>query len=166
VSSGRATLARTTSLKIFCDQLQHTQQNLACLEQEIGSLLEQDPGVKGLQGIREFGPKTMAVLRAELGDVERFSRCDQVIAYAGLDITMKESGKWRGQRKLVLARQWETQEDFVSGRCPLCSAGGISLWRLLSSPGSARCEEVCGAHRRDAQAACGDLSSLENPGGI
>ncbi len=100
VSSGRATMARTTSLKILCDQLQHTQQNLSCLEQEIDSLLEQDPGVKGLQGIREFGPKTIAVLRAELGDVERFSRCDQVIAYAGLDITIKESGKWRGQRKL------------------------------------------------------------------
>ena len=100
VSSGRATMARTTSLKILCNQLQHTQQNLACLEQEIDSLLEQDPGVKGLQGIREFGPKTIAVLRAELGDVERFSRCDQAIAYAGLDITIKESGKWRGQRKL------------------------------------------------------------------
>ena len=100
VSSGRAPAARTTSLKILCDQLAHTQQNLAELEREIDALLEQDPGAKALQGVQEFGAKTIAVLRAELGDVERFARCEQVIAYAGLDVTVKESGKWRGKRKL------------------------------------------------------------------
>jgi transposase len=67
-------------LKILCNQLQHTRQHLAHLEREIDSLLEQDPRTKGLQGVREFGHKTSAVLRAELGDVERFSRCDQAIA--------------------------------------------------------------------------------------
>jgi len=100
VSSGRASTARATSLKILGNQLQHTRQNLARLEREIDALLEQDPSAKGIQGVQEFGPKTSAVLRAELGDVERFARCDQAIAYAGLDITIKESGKWRGQRKL------------------------------------------------------------------
>jgi transposase len=100
VSSGRAMPARTTSLKILCDQLAHTQQNLAHLEKEIDTLIAGDPGAQGLQRVQEFGPKTIAVLRAELGDVQRFSRCDQVIAYAGLDITIKDSGKWRGQRKL------------------------------------------------------------------
>lgn len=100
VSSGRASTARAMSLKILCNQLHHTRQNLAQLEREIDALLEQDSGTKGLQGVQEFGTKTSAVLRAELGDVERFARCDQAIAYAGLDITIKESGKWRGQRKL------------------------------------------------------------------
>jgi len=61
------------SLKILCSQLQHTRQNLARLEEEMDTLLERDPGMKGIQGVREFGPKTRAVLRAELGDVERFS---------------------------------------------------------------------------------------------
>lgn len=100
ISSGRATSARASSLKILCDQLQHTQQNLLQLEREIDALLEQDPGAKGLRGVPEFGTKTVAVLRAELGDVERFARCEQAIAYVGLDITIKDSGKWRGQRKL------------------------------------------------------------------
>lgn len=100
VSSGRASTARAMSLKILCNQLQHTRQNLAQLEHEIDALLALDAGTKGLQGVPEFGSKTSAVLRAELGDVERFSRCDQAIAYAGLDITIKDSGKWRGQRKL------------------------------------------------------------------
>ena len=42
----------------------------------------------------------MAVLRAELGDVQRFSRTDEVIAYGGMDIEIKESGLWKGKAKL------------------------------------------------------------------
>jgi len=42
----------------------------------------------------------VAVLRAELGDVQRFSRTDEVIAYGGMDIEIKESGLWKGKAKL------------------------------------------------------------------
>jgi transposase len=100
VSNGLAVAARATSLNILCDQLEHTQANMMQLEKEIDKLLETDAGVKGLQSVPEFGRKTVAVLRAELGDVARFERTDQVVAYAGLDIEVKESGKWKGQAKL------------------------------------------------------------------
>jgi transposase len=42
----------------------------------------------------------VAVLLAELGAVTRFQRLDQVVAYVGMDIQIKQSGKWRGQAKL------------------------------------------------------------------
>jgi transposase len=100
VSSGMATSARSLSLKILCDQLEHTQANLAQLQGEIDKLLDTDTGAKGLQSVPEFGHKTVAVLRAELGDVHRFQRTDQVVAYAGLDLEVKQSGKWKGQTKL------------------------------------------------------------------
>jgi transposase len=100
VSSGRARAGRSTSLRILCDQLERTQANLARLNTEIEQLLKTDPGVKGLQQVPEFGPKTLAVLRAELGDVQRFSRTDEVIAYGGMDIQIKESGLWKGKAKL------------------------------------------------------------------
>ena len=32
--------------------------------------------------------------------MERFQRSAQVVAYAGLDVTVRESGKYKGQRKL------------------------------------------------------------------
>jgi len=99
-SSGRAVAGRSMSLRILCDQLEHTQANLARLEAEIEQLLTNDPGVKGIQQVPEFGPKTVAVLRAELGDVERFARTDEVIAYGGMDIEIKESGLWKGKAKL------------------------------------------------------------------
>ena len=43
---------------------------------------------------------SVAVLRAELGDVQRFARTDEVIAYSGMDIEIKESGVWKGRAKL------------------------------------------------------------------
>jgi transposase len=95
-----AQAGRATSLRILCDQLAHTQTNLAQLEATLGQLLTDDTGAGGLRSVPEFGTKTQAVLRAELGDVTRFERSDQVVAYAGLDITVRQSGKWRGQRKL------------------------------------------------------------------
>jgi transposase len=35
-----------------------------------------------------------------LGDVTRFQRVDQVVAYVGLDLQVRQSGKWKGQVKL------------------------------------------------------------------
>jgi transposase len=100
VSSGVALSARSTSLKILCDQLDHTQVNLLQLEQELENLLKTDSGAKGLQSVPEFAGKTVAILRAELGDVDRFACSNQAVAYAGLDIEVKESGKWKGETKL------------------------------------------------------------------
>lgn len=87
-------MGRICILQILCDQLEHTQANLARLEAEIEQLLTSDPGVKGVQQIPEFGSKTVAVLRAELGNMQRFTRIDEIIAYGRMDIEIKESGKW------------------------------------------------------------------------
>jgi len=95
-----AVAARGRSLAILADQLAHTQANIEELEREIDALVQQDGGTTGLQSCPDFGPKTVAVLRAELGEVERFQRSEHVVAYAGLDVTVRESGKWKGQRKL------------------------------------------------------------------
>jgi len=99
-SSGRALSGRASSLRILCDQLEHTQANRQRLEEELEQLITMDPETKGLRQMPELGPKTVAVLRAELGEVKRFARTDQAIAYAGMDVEIKESGQWKGQAKL------------------------------------------------------------------
>jgi hypothetical protein len=100
VASGVARSARERSLQILCDQLRYTQEHLVALEAEVAALLRTDEGATGLQSVPEFGPKTVAVLRAELGEVARFAGSDQAVAYVGLDVRVRESGKWRGQRKV------------------------------------------------------------------
>ena len=100
ISSGRALTGRGSHLRILCDQLEHTQANLNRLEGELERLITTDPGTKGLRQMPELGPKTVAVVRAELGEVNRFTRTDQAVAYAGMDIEIKESGKFKGKAKL------------------------------------------------------------------
>jgi transposase len=87
-------------LQILIDQVLQTQAHLGELERDIAGLIERDESVAGLQSVPEFGAETVAVLRAELGDVARFKGSAQVVAYAGLDVTVRESGKWKGRRKL------------------------------------------------------------------
>jgi hypothetical protein len=56
-----AAAERSASLRVLCDQLEHTQANLARLQAEIEQLIAHDPGVTGLQQIPGFGTKTVAV---------------------------------------------------------------------------------------------------------
>ena len=100
VSPGLAQRARSKSMQIVCVQLQQTRENLAQVEAELEQLQEQDIGSQRLSGVPEFGGKTVAVLRAELGDVARFQRIDQAVASAGLDLAIRTSGQWQGQAKL------------------------------------------------------------------
>lgn len=99
-ASGIARVAREQALRILCSQLTQTQANLAALEAELARLVIQDAAAQTLSAVPEFGPTTVAVLRGELGEVGRFSRGDQVVAYAGLDVRVRQSGKWKGQQKL------------------------------------------------------------------
>src|SRR5260370_33794802 len=48
-SSGRALRGRANSLRILCDQLEHTQANLNRLEEELEQLITTDPDTKGLR---------------------------------------------------------------------------------------------------------------------
>jgi transposase len=75
-------------------------ENLEQLQREIDQVLDQDLKATGLLSVPEFGSTTGAVLRAELGDLARSTHIDQVFAYVGLDLQVKQSGKWKGQTKL------------------------------------------------------------------
>jgi len=99
-SSGLATTARATSLKLFCAQLDHPQANLAHWERELDHLLQTATELTGLSSVPEFGLKTRAVWRAALGAIERFERLDPVVASAGRALELTESGQWNGPAKL------------------------------------------------------------------
>src|SRR5260370_1923513 len=62
ISSGVAVAARSSSLRILCDQLDHTQKNLEQLQREIAQLLDQDPKSTGLLVCPGFGPPACAGL--------------------------------------------------------------------------------------------------------
>ena len=71
-SSGRAMEGRSLSLVILCQQLLALNTHLATLETRLAEWLAEDEAAQRLEAVPGFGSKTVAVLRAELGDVSRF----------------------------------------------------------------------------------------------
>lgn len=55
---------------------------------------------KILQSIKGVGPNTAASFLAEVGKVEDFPSCKKLIAFAGLDPSLHQSGKFVGQSKI------------------------------------------------------------------
>jgi len=92
----RAVVVRTVALHLLD---LHTR--IAELEAALVELLRADPPSQQLQAqVPGLGPLWTATIRAELGDVSRFARVDQLVAYAGLEPRPHESGRLAGQRHL------------------------------------------------------------------
>jgi transposase len=94
---------------VFKLEIQHHLQQLDLLEKqlsEINTKLEelvarQDNYLTTITGI---GPVTAAVLLGEIGDINRFDRPNQVLAYAGLDASVHQSGDFTGTKNKLSKR--------------------------------------------------------------
>ncbi len=99
-ASTRAVAARALVVQTFARQLRELQPHIDALEAAIAALLEEDePGGRLLE-VPGIGPIHAATIRAELGDVSRFTTVDQAVAYAGLEPRIRQSGAFVGQAKL------------------------------------------------------------------
>ena len=99
-ASSRAVAARSLVVRTFVGQVLHLHTQIAELEVAMQEVLRDDADSRRLQGIPGIGPQGAATIRAELGDVMRFSRVDAVVAYAGLDPRTCQSGAFVGQKHL------------------------------------------------------------------
>ena len=99
-ASTRAVSARALVVQTFARQLRELQPHIAELEAAIAAVLAQDEPGGRLREIPGIGPIHAATIRAELGDVARFTTVDQVVAYAGLEPRVRQSGAFVGQAKL------------------------------------------------------------------
>ncbi len=99
-ASTRAVAARSLVVRTLCLHLLDLCTRLAELEAAIAAVVAADDETGRLQQIPGIGPQNAATIRAELGDVSRFSRVEQVIAYAGLEPRTQDSGCSAGQKLL------------------------------------------------------------------
>jgi transposase len=99
-ASTRAVAARSLVVRTFAQQMLHLHSQITALETAIQVLLDEDPDGQRLQQIPGIGPHGAATIRAELGEMTRFSRVDEVVAYAGLDPRTHQSGAFVGQKRL------------------------------------------------------------------
>ncbi len=100
-ASTRAVAARAVVVRPLALHLLDLHARVAELEAALAELLRIDPPSQRLQGqIPGLGLVWTATIRAEVGDISRFGRVDQLVAYAGLEPRTHDSGRLAGQRRL------------------------------------------------------------------
>jgi transposase len=92
--------ARGVVVRTLAVHLLDRQARLDELAAALADLLRDDADGRRLQQIPGIGPQHAATIRAELGDIARFSRVDQVIADAGREPRGHNSGRFVGQTPL------------------------------------------------------------------
>jgi transposase len=82
-------------LKILIEQIEFTEQQIDQIEKKIEVQLKKINSV--IQTIPGVGPATGAIILGEIGDINRFSNPKKLVAFAGIDPTMYQSGNYSGQ---------------------------------------------------------------------
>jgi transposase len=126
-ASTPAVAARSLVARMLAQQLQELAVHLTAVEAASAELLKDDADGQRLQEIPGIGPHTAATIRAQLGDVRRFGRVDEVVAYAGRDPRTRQSGAFLGQQQLSkrgpgALRHALYLAAFVAARC-------VPAWR-------------------------------------
>src|SRR5690625_435805 len=103
-------------LKLLMAQIEFIEEQIHALEDAIEAILEElranenaaDALPQGvhhvIQTIPGIGPVLAAAIIGEVGDIHRFSNARKLVAFAGLDATVRASGKFVGTRNRMSKR--------------------------------------------------------------
>ena len=89
-------------IKQLMEQIVFLENQLSELEDQIAMLLhETNQYITTISGI---GDALGAIIVSEIGDINRFERPNQLVAFAGLDVTVKQSGEFTGTKNKISKR--------------------------------------------------------------
>lgn len=92
------------SLNMYIDLLQAYRLQLSTLEREIDELAAQLKEYELLQSIPGIGEKIAATIISEIGEIDRFNHPKKLVAFAGLDPSVFESGRFKGTKNHITKR--------------------------------------------------------------
>lgn len=95
---------RFTCIEIYATILQEVNKQLAELETQIGAYAVDVPAVELLATIPGVGPKISTTLAGEIGDIDWFSNAKQLVAFLGIDPSVRQSGKFVGTKNRLTKR--------------------------------------------------------------
>lgn len=79
-------------IKLLIEQISFIDEQVSSVENEINTIMEKiNSPITTIPGI---GPVTGAVILGEIGDISRFSNPSKLVAYAGIDATVSQSGDY------------------------------------------------------------------------
>lgn len=89
-------------IKQLIAQISFIEEQIEDLEHELNELLSSlNSPITSIPGI---GPVTGAIILSELGDISRFSDPSKIVAFAGLDASVNESGNFAGTQNHISKR--------------------------------------------------------------
>ena len=80
------------------------QKHLSTLEREIDALAKDIEEYKIIQSIPGIGRKIAATIISEIGEIERFYHPKKLVAFAGIDPSIFESGRFKGKVNRITKR--------------------------------------------------------------
>lgn len=97
-----ATEALVMEIKSILSTIEHLQNQVSKLDEKIAVLLRSlGTTIETIPGI---GPVLGAIIVSEIGDINRFSHASKLVAYAGIDPTLKQSGEFNATKNRMSKR--------------------------------------------------------------
>ena len=97
-----ATEALVMEIKSILATIEHLQNQVSKLDEKIAVLLRSlGTTIETIPGI---GPVLGAIIVSEIGDINRFSHASKLVAYAGIDPTVKQSGEFNATKNRMSKR--------------------------------------------------------------
>ncbi len=102
--------AFTLQLRLLLEQIEFIQEQINVIEEAINQVMEEmrldenTPYRHVLETIPGIGPVLAASIIGEIGDINRFRNAKALVAFAGLEATVKASGQFEGTRNRLSKR--------------------------------------------------------------
>jgi transposase len=97
-----ATDAFAFQIRTLIEQIDYTESQVDKIDQQIKQQLEKINSV--ILSIPGVGPATGAIILGEIGDIDRFSNPKKLVAFAGIDPTVMQSGNYTGSHNRLSKR--------------------------------------------------------------
>lgn len=97
-----ATDAFSFQIRILIEQIDYTECQIDKIDQQIKQQLDKINSV--ILSIPGVGPATGAIILGEIGDINRFANPKKLVAFAGIDPTVMQSGNYTGTHNRLSKR--------------------------------------------------------------
>lgn len=91
-------------LNLYINIIENFQQQLLSLEKDIENVANDIPQYEWLLSISGVGPILAATVLGEIGDFSVFTNPKQLVAFAGIDPSVRQSGKFKGSKNKMSKR--------------------------------------------------------------
>jgi transposase len=117
------------SLDMYIKMLLQYQEHLSALEKQIDALATDIEEYEIIQSIPGIGGKITATILSEIGEIDRFNHPKKLVAFAGVDTRVFESGKFTANINRISKRGSSRLRHtlFVAVLCSLCKSGSQRL---------------------------------------